>query len=65
MGKIKKHKKDRILLLLQKIADETQKDVSRLDGQPFDGKTVAAELGKTYAAIVALTAALKAIVKEL
>ncbi|MCG7853117.1 MAG: hypothetical protein MIO92_11410 [Methanosarcinaceae archaeon] len=45
---------DRTKEVLKMIADDMEKDANSLDGQPFNGKTVATQFGNQCAAIKAL-----------
>ena len=46
--------KNKILAVCDQIAEDTERDVKNLDGQPFDGKTVARQFGYHAASIKAL-----------
>ena len=45
---------DKAKEVLKMIADDMVKDAKSLDGQPFNGKTVATQFGRQCAAIKAL-----------
>lgn len=50
--------------VMQLVADDMAKDAAALDGQPFDGKTVAVNFGQQMAAIRAVALAVKSLLEE-
>lgn len=56
--------KERMLFILNLIADDMKKDAESFDGKPFDGKTVAEYFGNQGAAIAALSNILHLYIKE-
>ena len=50
--------------VLKMIADDMKKDAEKFDGQPFNGKTVAAYFGNIGAAVSALANIVKSILEE-
>ena len=55
---------DKVLKVLDMIAEDAKKDARAFDGKPFDGKTVAEYFGNHGAAIAALATIVKELVKK-
>ena len=51
--------RERVLNVLAMIVEDAEDDAKKLDGQPFDGRTVATNLGQMYASIQALAKIVK------
>jgi len=51
--------KEKILEVLQMIADDQKNDAANFDGQPFNGRVVAERFGNQGAAIAALAMIIK------
>ena len=56
--------KEKILSLMDTIAQDMKNDAEEFDGKPFTGKTMAEYNGNQGAAIAALAEAIKLLVKE-
>ena len=56
--------KDKLIQVLELVAKDCEEDAAKLDGQPFDGKTVATQLGYQLAAIKAIADVLKEFIKN-
>ena len=55
---------NKIIKVLEMIANDMADDAKEFDGSPFNGKTVAEYFGKQGAAIAALADIVKAILKD-
>ncbi len=55
---------DNRIEVLEMIAKDMENDAREFDGQPFNGKTVAAYFGRQGAAIAALANVVKLILEE-
>jgi hypothetical protein len=51
--------RERVLGVLTMIVEDAETDARKLDGQPFNGSTVATNLGQMYASIQALAKIVK------
>ncbi len=56
--------KDNRIEVMEMIAEDMENDAKEFDGQPFNGKTVAAYFGRHGAAIAALASVVKLILEE-
>jgi hypothetical protein len=52
--------RERVLEVLQHISDDAEADAMKLEGQLFNGRTMATNLGQIYASIQALANIIKA-----
>jgi len=59
-----KEKRDKIIKVMKSVAEDMGNDARNFDGQPFDGKTVAAYLGNLGAGVTAVANAVKTILEE-
>jgi len=57
-------KKQKLIKVMDMVAQDTENDAKNFDGQPFNGKTVAAYLGNQGAAIQAVARAVKSILED-
>ena len=57
--------KDKMVEVLQMVADDMKDDAARFDGQPFNGKTVATYFGSQGAAIAAIAIITKEVILTL
>ncbi len=57
-------KKQKIIKVMEMVAEDTENDAKNFDGQPFNGKTVATYFGNHGAAIKAVADAVKSILED-
>jgi hypothetical protein len=56
--------KNKLIKVLEEVEKDCKEDASKLDGQPFNGKTVATQLGYQLAAISAIAQVLKEFIQN-
>lgn len=56
--------KERIIKVMNMVAEDVENDARNFDGKPFDGKTVAVYFGNHGAAIKAVALAIKEILED-
>ncbi len=57
-------KKNKIIEVMEMVAEDVKNDATDFDGKPFTGKTMAVYMGNHGAAIKALSQAIKEILKD-
>jgi len=61
---MKKEDKERIIKIMDMVADDVKNDARNFDGKPFTGKTMAEYMGNHGAAIAAIAKSVKEILKN-
>lgn len=55
--------KDKLIIILELIEEDMEKDVKQFEGQEFNGRNVSTQLGRQAAAISTLANVIKATLK--
>lgn len=62
---IDKNKREKIIKVMNMVAEDVEHDAADFDGKPFDGKTIGTYMGNHGAAIKAVVEAIKEILDAL
>lgn len=61
---MEKNKKEKIIKIMDMVAQDVENDAKNFDGQPFNGKTMTTYMGNHGASIKALANAIKEILTD-
>lgn len=59
-----KEKRDKIIKVMEMVAQDTENDARDFDGKPFNGKTMGTYMGNHGAAIKAIADAIRQILED-